>query len=44
MEPTRIKYQQLIRDLRTELRPQREWCQGRGIFLVIGHFVVGVAG
>jgi formate-dependent nitrite reductase membrane component NrfD len=44
MEPTRVKYEQLIRDLRTDLRPQREWCQGRGIFLVIGHFVVGVAG
>jgi len=44
MQTTRVKYEQLIRDLRTELRPQREWCEGRGIFLVIGHFVVGVAG
>ena len=44
MEPTRVKYQQLIRDLRSDLRPQREWCQGRGLFLVVGHFVVGVAG
>jgi formate-dependent nitrite reductase membrane component NrfD len=30
--------------LRSDLRPQREWCEGRGIFMVIGHFVVGVAG
>jgi len=44
METTRAKYEQLIGDLRTELRPQREWSQGRGIFMVIGHFVVGVAG
>lgn len=44
METTRAKYEQLIQDLRTELRPQREWSQGRGIFMVIGHFVVGVAG
>jgi formate-dependent nitrite reductase membrane component NrfD len=44
MEATRAKYHQLIQDLRTELRPQREWSQGRGIFMVIGHFVVGVAG
>jgi len=44
MESTRLKYQQLISDLRTDLRPQRQWCQGRGIFLVIGHFLVGVAG
>src|SRR5450759_4835509 len=44
MEPTRAKYEQLIQDLRAELRPQREWSEGRGIFMVIGHFVVGVAG
>src|SRR5690606_24174766 len=25
-------------------RPQREWCEGRGIFMVAGHFVVGIAG
>lgn len=37
------KYEQLIQDLRLDLRPQREWGEGRGIFLVIGHFVVGVA-
>jgi len=44
MEHTRTKYDQLIQDLRSDLRPQREWCEGRGLFLVIGHFVVGVAG
>ena len=44
MEHTRAKYDQLIQDLRTDLRPQREWSEGRGIFMVIGHFVVGVAG
>ena len=44
METTRAKYDQLIQDLRGELRPQREWCEGRGLFMVIGHFVVGVAG
>lgn len=43
MQKTRAKYEQLIRDLRGDLRPQREWCQGRGLFLVIGHFVGGVA-
>jgi len=44
MEHTRTKYDQLIQDLRGDLRPQREWSEGRGIFMVIGHFVVGVAG
>jgi len=38
------KYDQLIQDLRSDLRPQREWSEGRGTFMVIGHFVVGVAG
>ncbi|CAI09329.1 NrfD/PsrC family molybdoenzyme membrane anchor subunit [Aromatoleum aromaticum] len=40
---THAKYEQLIQDLRMDLRPQREWGEGRGIFLVIGHFVVGIA-
>lgn len=44
MEHTRAKYDQLIKDMRGDLRPQREWSEGRGIFMVIGHFVVGVAG
>jgi formate-dependent nitrite reductase membrane component NrfD len=37
------RYDQLIDDLRSEYRPQREWAEGRGLFLVIGHFLVGVA-
>ena len=37
------KYDQLIADLKSELRPQRAWGEGRGVFLVVGHFVVGVA-
>lgn len=37
-----VKYEQLIQDLRKDFRPQREWGEGRGIFLVIGHFVVGI--
>ena len=37
------KYEQLIEDLRRDYRPQREWGEGRGVFLVIGHFLVGVA-
>lgn len=37
------KYEQLIQDLRRDFRPQREWGEGRGLFLVIGHFLVGVA-
>jgi formate-dependent nitrite reductase membrane component NrfD len=37
------KYEQLIQDLRRDFRPQREWGEGRGVFLVIGHFLVGIA-
>jgi formate-dependent nitrite reductase membrane component NrfD len=37
------KYERLIQDLRQAFRPQREWGEGRGLFLVIGHFLVGVA-
>lgn len=38
------RYNQLIKDLRSEYRPQREWGEGRGLLMVIGHFLVGVAG
>lgn len=38
------KYDRLIEDLRRDFRPQREWGEGRGLFLVIGHFLVGIAG
>lgn len=38
------RYDQMIADLRSDYRPQREWGEGRGILMVIGHFLVGVAG
>ena len=38
------RYDQLIADLSNDYRPQREWGEGRGLLLVIGHFFVGVAG
>lgn len=38
------RYEQLIADLRSDYRPQREWGEGRGILMVVGHFLVGVAG
>jgi formate-dependent nitrite reductase membrane component NrfD len=38
-----VKYEQLVQDLRRDFRPQREWGEGRGLFLVVGHFLVGVA-
>ena len=37
------KYQQLIQDLRLDLRPQREWGDGKGLYLVVGHFFNGLA-
>ncbi len=37
------RYNQLIKDLRSEYRPQREWGEGRGLLMVIGHFLVGEA-
>lgn len=38
------RYDQLIADLKSDLRPQREWGEGRGVLMVVGHFLVGVAG
>jgi formate-dependent nitrite reductase membrane component NrfD len=38
------RYNQLITDLRSDYRPQREWGEGKGVLMVIGHFLVGVAG
>ncbi len=38
------RYDQLITDLRGDYRPQREWGVGSGILMVIGHFLVGIAG
>ena len=43
MTQSSAKSEQFIQDLRKDYRPQRDWGEGRGIFLVIGHFVVGVA-
>ena len=43
MSEISTKYDRLIQDLRLEFRPQREWGEGRGVFLVIGHFLVGIA-
>jgi sulfite dehydrogenase (quinone) subunit SoeC len=40
---TSARYDQLINDLKSEYRPQREWAEGRGAFLIYGHFLVGVA-
>jgi formate-dependent nitrite reductase membrane component NrfD len=41
---TRIRYEQFLDDLASEFRPQRQWSEGRGVFLIVGHFLVGVAG
>lgn len=38
------RYDQHLADLRSAYRPQREWGEGKGGLLVIGHFLVGVAG
>ena len=38
------RYDRLIADLRSDFRPQREWGEGRGLLLVVGHFLVGIAG
>lgn len=37
------RYEQLIEDLRAEYRPQREWIERQGLFLIVGHFLSGVA-
>lgn len=44
MSSGQIRYEQFLADLKTEYRPQREWSQGRGVYLIVGHFLVGVAG
>jgi len=38
------RYVQHIADLSSDYRPQREWGEGRGILMVVGHFLVGIAG
>lgn len=37
------RYEQLIEDLKVEYRPQREWIERQGLFLIVGHFLSGVA-
>ncbi|MEE9202716.1 MAG: NrfD/PsrC family molybdoenzyme membrane anchor subunit [Dehalococcoidia bacterium] len=34
-------FQKLSEDLKATLRPQREWVAGRGLFLLLGHFLSG---
>ena len=36
------KYDQLLSDLGATFRPQRQWVEGRGLFLIIGHFLSGI--
>lgn len=36
------RYEQLIQDLRASARPQREWIERQGLFLIVGHFLSGV--
>ena len=43
MSDSQAKYQQMLIDLRSDFRPQRDWGEGRGLLLVVGHFFVGVA-
>ena len=40
---TGAAYDQLIADLGATFRPQRTWVEGRGLFLIVGHFLSGVA-
>ena len=44
MTSGQLKYEKFMVDLTREYRPQREWAEGRGLYLIIGHFLVGVAG
>lgn len=36
------KYNQWIGDLGSTFRPQRQWAEGRGLFLIVGHFLSGI--
>lgn len=44
MATSRSRYEQFLADLAADYQPQRQWAEGRGVFLIIGHFLVGVAG
>jgi formate-dependent nitrite reductase membrane component NrfD len=37
------RYKQLIQDLKADFRPQREWVERQGLYLIVGHFLSGVA-
>jgi formate-dependent nitrite reductase membrane component NrfD len=37
------RYEQLIQDLKADFRPQREWIERQGFYLIVGHFLSGVA-
>ena len=37
------RYEQLIQDLKADFRPQREWIERQGLYLIVGHFFSGVA-
>jgi formate-dependent nitrite reductase membrane component NrfD len=37
------RYDQLIEDLKADFRPQREWVERQGLYLIVGHFLSGVA-
>ena len=40
--PTDTTYNQHLADLGAIFRPQRHWIEGRGLFLIVGHFLSGV--
>ncbi len=37
------RYEQLIEDLKADYRPQREWIERQGLYLIVGHFLSGIA-
>lgn len=40
--PTPTTYDQLLADLGAHFRPQRQWIEGRGLWLITGHFLSGI--
>jgi len=39
---TTARYDRLLADLGATFRPQRHWVEGRGLLLILGHFLSGV--
>ncbi|MBI2822147.1 MAG: polysulfide reductase NrfD [Acidobacteria bacterium] len=35
-------YDRLLKDLGATFRPQREWVEGRGLYLIVGHFLSSI--